>query len=50
MLKNIKNKKVLFLIFEKLNIRIKLKTLKYNKEILNRLNIIKDDFEDFKRI
>ena len=50
MLKNIKSKKVLFLIFEKLNTRIKLKTIKYNKEILNRLNINTADFEDFKKL
>lgn len=50
MLKNIKSKKVLFLIFEKLNTRIKLKTIKYNKEILNRLNINTADFEAFKNL
>ena len=35
------------ILFENLKIRIKLNIIKYNKQILNKLNLSKIDFEDF---
>jgi len=48
MLDKIRSKKVLNLIFIKLIKRKKLKVLKYNKNMLNKLNISLKDFEQYK--
>ena len=47
MLNKIRSKLILNIIFEKLKTRVKLKILKYNKQLLSRLNISQKDFEDF---
>ena len=48
MLNNIKSKYILNLVAEKLKKRIELKLVKYNKILINKLNITKEDFEQFK--
>ena len=48
MLNNIKSKYILNLVAEKLKKRIELKLVKYNKILINKLNITKEDFENFK--
>ena len=48
MLNNIKSKYILNLIIKKLKKRIELKLIKYNKILINKLNITKEDFEQFK--
>ena len=48
MLDNIKNKYLLGFIFENIRKRLKLKILKYNKNLMNKLNINIDDFKQFK--
>jgi len=47
MLNNIRSKKIMKIIFGNLKIRKKLYVIKYNKELLNKLDISKDDFLDF---
>ena len=47
MLRKIKSKKILKNIFKNLKNRIKLKILKYNKNLLFQLNIQKKDFENY---
>ena len=47
MLNNIKSKKILNIILGGLKSRVKLKLFKYNKIMLNKLNIKKEDFEQF---
>ena len=48
MLKKIKSKLIVQLIFKKLKNIIKLKIIKYNKYILNRLNVALKDYENYK--
>ena len=48
MLNNIKSKYILNLITGQLKKRIELKLVKYNKILINKLNITKEDFENFK--
>ena len=48
MLNNIKSKYILNIILENLKKRIELKLVKYNKILINKLNIKKEDFENFK--
>ena len=48
MLNNIKSKYILNLILENLKKRIELKLVKYNKILINKLNIKKEDLEKFK--
>ena len=48
MLDNIKNKYLLGFIFENIRKRLKLKLLKYNKNLMNKLNINIDNFKQFK--
>ena len=48
MLNNIKSKYILNLVVGKLKKRIELKLVKYNKILINKLNIKKEDFENFK--
>ena len=47
MLEKIKSKKIFNIIFEKLKMRKKAKIIKYNKQLLNRLNITKKFFQDY---
>ena len=47
MLKKVKSIKILKIIVEALKKRIELKLFKYNKIMLNKLNIKKEDFEQF---
>ena len=47
MLKKIRSTKILKNIFENIKKRMRLKILKYNKNMLIRLNINKNDFDDF---
>ena len=47
MLNKVKSIKILKIIVGTLKKRIELKLLKYNKIMLNKLNIIKEDFEQF---
>ena len=47
MLNGIKSIKILNTILGKLKKKKELKIIKYNKKILNKLNITKEDFEDF---
>ena len=47
MLNNIKSKKILFIILGALKKRIELKLFKYNKKMINKLIITKEDFEQF---
>ena len=47
MLKKIRSKKIVNTIFEKLKKRKKLNLLRYNKNLLNKLNIKKKDYQDF---
>ena len=47
MLKKIRSAKILKNIFENIKKRIRLKILKYSKNMLGRLNINKNDFDDF---
>ena len=47
MLNNIKSKKILNIILGTLKKRIELNLFKYNKKMINKLNITKDDFEQF---
>ena len=48
MLNKIRSKFILNIILENLKTRVKLKILKYNKNLLPRINISQMDFEDFK--
>ena len=48
MLSNIKSIKILKIIVGTLKKRIELKLFKYNKIMLNKLNITKEDFEQFR--
>ena len=50
MLNNIKSKYILNLVVGKLKKRIELKLVKYNKILINRLNITKEYFENFKSL
>ena len=50
MLNKIKSKYILNLIIGKLKKRIELKLVKYNKILINKLNITKEDFENFKSL
>ena len=50
MLNNIKSKYILNIILGKLKKRIELKLVKYNKILINKLNIKKEDFENFKSL
>ena len=47
MLNNVKSIKILKLIVGSLKKRIELKLLKYNKKMINKLNITKEDFAQF---
>ena len=47
MLNNIKSIKILNIIVGALKKRIELKLIKYNKKLMNKLNIKKEDFEQF---
>ena len=47
MLNNIKSMKILNIIIGALKKRIELKLFKYNKKMKNKLNIKKEDFEQF---
>ena len=47
MLKNIMSKKVMNIIFEKLQKRLKLKILKHNKFLLKKLNLNLKDYQDY---
>ena len=47
MLRKIRSKYVLNIIFGKLKKRKELNLIKYNKKIIDKLNIKKNDFEDF---
>ena len=47
MLNNIKSIKILNIIVGALKKRIELKLFKYNKKMINKLNIEKEDFEQF---
>ena len=47
MLNNIKSIKILNIILGLLKKRLKLKLLKYNKKMRNKLNIAKEDYEQF---
>ena len=49
MLDKIKSKFILKNIFRKIKNKRKLNIIKYNKRILNRLNIVKEDFEMYIR-
>ena len=48
MLNNIKSKYILNIILGKLRKRIEMKLVKYNKILIKKLNIKKEDFENFK--
>ena len=48
MLDKIRSKFILNIIFEKLKTRVKLKILKYSKNLMSRFNISELDFEEFK--
>ena len=48
MLNKIKSKYILNIIIGQLKKRIELKLVKYNKILINKLNIKKEDFENFK--
>ena len=48
MLNIIRSKKILNIIFQKLKKRIKLNIVKYNKKMLDKLNINSKDFQEFK--
>ena len=47
MLNKIRSKKIMKIIFGNLKIRTKLNIIKYNKQIMNKLDISKIDFMDF---
>ena len=47
MLSNIKNINILKIVIEKLKKKLELNLLKYNKKFMNKLNITKQDFENF---
>ena len=47
MLNKVRSKKILNIIFGALKKRIELKLLKYNKKMRNKLNLKKEDFEEF---
>ena len=47
MLNNVKSIKILNIIFGLLKKNIKLKLVKYNKKMINKLSITKEDFEQF---
>ena len=47
MLRKIRSKKILGIIFENLKKRVELKILKYNKKLLYKLNLSNKDFENF---
>ena len=48
MLNKIRSNMILYKVFGILKKRIKLKIIKYNKSLLDKLNISNQDFEDFK--
>ena len=47
MLNNIRSRKILNIILGALKKRIELKLFKYNKKMINKLNITREDFEQF---
>ena len=47
MLNKVRSEKILNIILGALKKRIELKLLKYNKKMRNKLNLIKEDFEEF---
>ena len=47
MLADIKSKKILYMLFSYIKNRNKLNIIKYNRSLLNRLNITKDDFKSY---
>ena len=50
MLKDIKSNEILKLIFQKMKNKRKLKVIKRNKKIIDRLNITKDDFKAYETL
>ena len=50
MLNDIKSNEILKLIFQKMKNKRKLKVIKRNKKIINRLNVTKDDFKAYETL
>ena len=50
MLNDIKSNEILKLIFQKMKSKRKLKVIRRNKKIINRLNITKDDFKAYETL